>query len=81
MNGDEQGALLSRSGHTHPQGKASVEFTVRLPEELAEKLIALAVINNCNRGEYIRDVLTAHVYGALSLLQGRVARSTASGAE
>lgn len=61
--------MFSRSGGTSALGKNSEEVKTLVPQELKERLQALAVLAGVNLSEYVREVLTGHVYGQFSLLQ------------
>lgn len=60
---------FSRSGDTNPLGKNSEEVKTLVPQELKDRLQALATVGGVNLSEYVREVLLAHVYGQFSRLQ------------
>lgn len=63
--------LFSRSERPDGLGKNSAEIKVLLPEDLKEKLLALAALRESNISAYVRDVLLAHVYGQFHLIRLR----------
>mgnify|MGYP001143042011 CR=1 FL=1 len=70
-------ASFSRRGRTNPLGKCTGEITVLAPEEMREAIVSLALLHNKNLSEYVRGVLTTHVYGelyAMRLAAGTVTR-------
>lgn len=66
MKSDHQ-PMFSRSGGTNPLGKNSEEVKTLVPQELKERLQALATLTGVNLSEYIREVLMGHIYGQFSL--------------
>lgn len=66
--------LLSRPASTDPGGKCTERIDVPCPSELAERLGALAALSSKSRAEYVRDLLSAHVYGEWDRIQ-RILRS------
>lgn len=68
---DENRAMFSRSGNTHPDGKATEEIKVKLPEDLKDAIAGLAAIHGKTVSEYVRDRLTQFVYGELHVLRSR----------
>jgi hypothetical protein len=57
--------MFSRSGVSNELGKCTEEAKTLLPEEVKEKLTALAVLKNQTLSEYLRDMCVVHVYGHL----------------
>lgn len=62
-------AMFSRSGNSNPLGKNTAEIKVLVPEDLREKIGALAVLRNTNVSEYVRELLMAHVYGQFEVIK------------
>ena len=53
----------------HPDGKLIREASAAVTEDLHDALVALAVISGKTKAEYIRNILSEHVYGRLTMLQ------------
>ena len=53
----------------HPDGKLIREASTAVTEDLHDALVAMAVISGKTKAEYIRNVLSDHVYGRLAMLQ------------
>ena len=64
--------LFSRKAISDPDGTCSVRMDMLVTEELAERLAALAVLDGMNRSEYVRKVLSSHVYGEFHRVQRMV---------
>ncbi len=62
---------FSRSGSSHPDGKATEEIKVKLPEELKTAIASLAAVHGKTTSEYVRDRLTQFVYGELHVMRSR----------
>lgn len=60
---------FSRNGVTSIEGKCTTRIDVPCPEDLSEKLIALAVMSGRPRAEYARMLLTKAVEGELAYLR------------
>lgn len=65
----DDGALFSRSGQSNGAGKLTEEVRSLLPPEVKEQLTALAVLSGRTLSEYLRDLLTDHVYGHVHRLR------------
>lgn len=57
--------MFSRSASSTLMGKCTEHLKVPVPEALKEQLAALAVLRGKCVAEYVRDLLVAHVHGAL----------------
>lgn len=63
---------LSRSGHTDPCGKLMQGFTLRLPEDIEERLIALAALHRKGKGEMARMLIEEALLGKYESTMRRV---------
>lgn len=61
--------MFSRSGDSNPLGKNTAEIKVLVPDDLREKIGALAVLRGTTASEYVRELLMAHVYGQLEVIR------------
>jgi len=62
-------SVFSRSGTSHPLGKCTEELKTVVPEDVKEKFVALAQLSGQSSSEYLRDVITAHLYGQFHVLR------------
>jgi len=68
MMTDDDNALFSRAT-SHPLGKCDTELKTAVPESLREEFSALAVLRGQTTAEYLRELVTEHVYGRLHTLR------------
>jgi len=61
--------MFSRSGDSNPLGKNTAEIKVLVPDDLREKIGALAVLRSTTVSEYVRELLMAHVYGQIEVIK------------
>lgn len=62
---------FARSGSTDPFGKLDSEVKVALPEDVRDKVAALAAMAGMPVSEYVRGVVYGHVFGEFGLMQAR----------
>lgn len=53
----------------HPLGKCTEELKTQVPEQLKDELTALAVLRKQTPSEYLRDLITVHLYGHLEAVR------------
>lgn len=68
---EDEEARFSRSGMSCVFGKCTEEVKAKVPEDVKEKIAALAAINDLSVSEYIRDMCIERVYGHLAILRAR----------
>lgn len=54
---------------SHPFGPCDTEVKVALPERVKDELAALAVMHRLTTSEYLRKVITDHLYGHLEAVR------------
>lgn len=60
--------LFSRR-QSNPIGKCTVEYTIHLPEEAVDALAVMAFTKGITKGEYARNVILEHLFGAAVMEQ------------
>lgn len=63
---------FSRSGFTHPLGKCDTRLDVPMPEELRDRIAAVAIVSGKTAGEWVRDELEKLVDGELVFMRRRM---------
>lgn len=54
---------------SNPIGKCTIDFTLHLPEEAVDALAGMAFTKGISKGEYAREVLLTHLFGAAVMQQ------------
>ncbi|MDN5880957.1 MAG: hypothetical protein L0H37_01165 [Nitrosospira sp.] len=60
---------MSRSPTPHPLGKCDAEVKVALPEQVRDKVCAMAALDGQTTSEYLRDVICKQLFGEWNMLQ------------
>lgn len=71
--------LFSRPAYPHPLGKCDTELKTQVPERLRDELATLATLNGQTVSEYLRDIVTLHLYGHMDVARMAVQRRTGQG--
>ena len=71
--------MFARSSSSSGHGKCTEELKTHVPEDLKEKFVALAVLNGQSGGEYLRDIVIAHIYGQFHVVSLRANKQQSDG--
>lgn len=63
---------FSRNGTTHPLGKCDTRLDVPMPEELRDRIAAVAIVSGKTAGEWVRDELEKLIDGELVFMRRRM---------
>ena len=70
---------FSRTGETLPDGPCGTELKTVVPEEMHDDFVALASMHRKTKSEYLRLLVTEHLYGKLESARQKVAGVAVSG--
>jgi len=71
----KDGTMLSRSGRSDPAGKLSGRLDIPVTKEMEEAVIAMAVIANKPKAEFLREALEEVFFGRFNMMR-RLARAS-----
>lgn len=68
-------ARFSRNGSSHPFGKCDTELKTQLPAQLRDELVSLATLRGQTVSEYLREIITLHLHGNLTVVRMMIDRA------